>query len=78
MFAFGLFTQVSDSGPQGPLVMSFWAEFVRQFSQEVFKLESSNVEYICRICIVVLRHGLIAVILFFFIHFFLSIFHMLT
>ena len=39
------------------IFLSFTAKFVSQFSLEVWKLESSNVVYICRIsdCIVGLR-----------------------
>ena len=71
MFDFGLYTQVSDSRPYGPLVLSFKAKFVSQFSLELCKLESFNVEYICRMsdCIVELRLRVMAFIFLFFIHF---------
>ena len=35
-----------------PFFWSSWAEFVSQFSQEISKLESSDLEYICRMKIV--------------------------
>ena len=68
---FGLFTQVSGSGPQGPLVLSFQPKFVSQFSQELCKIESSNMVYTCRMsdCIVGLRLRVMAFILLWFIHF---------
>ena len=71
MFDFGLYTQVSDSGPHGPLVLSFMAKFVSQFSLELCKLESSNMVYICRMsdCIVGLRLRVMAFIFCIFIHF---------
>ena len=51
--------------------LSFKAKFVSQFSQELCKLESSNVVYICRTsnCIVALRLRVMAFIFLFFIHF---------
>ena len=59
------------------IFLSFMAKFVSQFSQELYKLESSNMVYICRIrdCIVGLRHRVMALIFLF-----LSIFlyYMLT
>ena len=53
------------------IFLSFKAKFVSQFSQELFKLESSNVVYICRMsdCIVGLRLRIMALIFLFFIHF---------
>ena len=75
---FGLYTQVSDSGPLGPLVLSFKAKFVSLFSPELCKLESSNMVKICRMidCIVGLRLRIIAyVFLFLFIFLSLPILH---
>ena len=48
------------------------AKFVSQFSQELCKLEFSNMVYICRMsdCIVGLGLRAIALIFLFFIHFF--------
>ena len=46
-----------------PFFLSFKAKFVSLFSQELFKLESSNVVYICRMsdCIVRLRFKVMTV-----------------
>ena len=67
---FGLFTQMSSSGPLGPLVLSFKAKFVSQFSQELCKLESSNMVFICRMsyCIVGSRLRIMALIILFLAH----------
>ena len=48
-----------------PFFLSFWVKFVSQFSQELFKLESSNMKYIFRMShrIVGSRPRLIALIL---------------
>ena len=53
------------------IFLSFKAKFVSQFSLELCNLESSNVEYICRMsyCIVELRLNVMAFIFLFFIHF---------
>ena len=52
--------------------LSFKAKFVSQFSRKMYKVESSNMVYICRMsdCTVGLRFRVIALILLFFIHFF--------
>ena len=62
-----------------PFFLSFKAKFVSQFSQELCKLESSNMVYICSMsdCIVVLRLRVMAFI-FFYPFFFLSLYKMLT
>ena len=64
---FGLFTQVSGLGPLGPLVLSFKAKFVSQFSLKLCMLESSNMVYICRMSdyIVGLRLRVMALIFLF-------------
>ena len=53
------------------IFLSFQPKFVLQFSQELYKVESSNMVYICRMsdCIVGLRLRVMALILLFFIHF---------
>ena len=53
------------------IFLSLKAKFVSQFSQELCKLESSNMVYICKThdCIVGLRLRVMALILLFFIHF---------
>ena len=53
------------------IFLSFNAQFVSQFSPELYKLESLNMVYICRIsdCIVGLRLRVMALIFLFFIHF---------
>ena len=63
------------------IFLSFKATFVSQFFQELRKLESLNMVYICQMsdCIVGLRLRGMAFILLFFIHFsFLSLHCMLT
>ena len=57
-----------------PFFLSFTASFVSQFSPELCKLESSNVENICRMsdCIVGLRIGVMPLIFFLFLSIFLS------
>ena len=73
MFDFGLYTQVSDSGPHGPLVLSFMAKFVSQFSPERCKLESSNMVYICRMSDYIVRLRLrVMALLFLYLSIFLS------
>ena len=56
------------------------AKFVLQFSQELSKLESSTMVYICRMsdCIVRLRLRVMALILLFYPFFFVSFYCMLT
>ena len=53
------------------IFLSFKAKFVSQFSQELYKIESSNMVYICRMsdCIMGLRFRVLALVLLFFIHF---------
>ena len=53
------------------IFLSFTAKFVSQIFPELCKLESSNMEYICRMsdCIVELKLRVIALIFLFFIHF---------
>ena len=48
-----------------PFLLSFWTKCVSHFSQGLFKLEYSNMEYICRLsdCIVGLSLRLIVLIL---------------
>ena len=55
------------------IFLSFMAEFLSQFSAELYKLESSNMIYICRLsdCIVGLRLRVMALI-FLFLSIFLS------
>ena len=62
------------------IFLSFQAKFVTLFSQELRKVESSNMVHICRMsgCIVGLRLRVMALILLYFIHFFfLSLYCML-
>ena len=49
------------------IFLSFKAKFVSQFSQELYKIESSNMVYICRMsdCIMGLRFRVLALILLF-------------
>ena len=53
------------------IFLSFKAKFVSQFSPELYKLESLDVVYICRMgkCIVGLRLRVMALIFLFFIYF---------
>ena len=53
------------------IFLTFKAKIVSRFSPELFKLESSNMVYICRMshCIVGLKLRVIALIFQFFIHF---------
>ena len=62
------------------IFLSFKAKFVLQFSPELCKLESSNMEYICRMrdCIVGLRLRVMALFSIFHSFFFLSLYNMLT
>ena len=63
------------------IFLSFKTKLVSQFSSELFKLESSNVVYICRMsdCIMELRLRVMALIFLFFHPFcFLSLYNMLT
>ena len=63
------------------ICLSFKAKFVSQFSQELCKLESSKMVYICRMsdCIVGLRLRVMALIFsIFHLFFFLSLYNMLT
>ena len=61
------------------IFLSFKAKYVSQFSQELFKLESPNMEYLCRMsdCIVGLRLRLITLSLLFLSIFLCLRFHML-
>ena len=61
------------------IFLSFQAKFVSLFSQERFKVESSNMVYICRMsdCIMGLRLRVMAHICFFYPFFFLSLYCML-
>ena len=54
------------------IILSFKAKFMSQFSQELCKLESTNMVYVRRMsdCIVGLRLRVMALIFLFFIHFF--------
>ena len=56
------------------IFLSFKAKFVSQFSQELCKLESSNMVYMCRIryCFMGLRLRVVALIFLFFASVFLS------
>ena len=55
-----------------PFFLSFKTKFQSQFSRELYKLESSNMVYICRMsdCIMGLSFRVIALILLFFYPFF--------
>ena len=66
-------TSCSDSSLYLSIFLSFKAKFVSQFSQELYKVESSNMVYICRMsdCIAGLKLRVIAFILLF-LSFFLS------
>ena len=59
------------------IFLSFKAKFVSQFSQELHKVEFSNIIYICTMsdCIVGLRFKVIALILLFFIFLSFPIMH---
>ena len=54
MFAFGLFTQVSDSGPQGPLVFFFFwgggggGDREREKIADTMNIETASAIFYCR------------------------------
>ena len=64
-FTFGLFTQVSGSGPLGPLVFSFSPDFLSKISPQLSMIEISNLVYRFTMtsCIVGLKMGLLLFVL---------------